>query len=121
MGEGRRPGIRVHRSMPYMEGRSQLDRGGVGLDAWEARRNGFAQMKNRISLTAMFFALCLPGTALAAPSLEFNVQTHQLTNGMKLLLLEDHGIPNVRCTFFTGWGLATSVRASPAFPTFLST
>jgi zinc protease len=83
-----------------MEGRSQLDRGAAGLDALEARRNGFAQMKNRISLTAMFFALCLPGTALAAPSLEFNVQTHQLTNGMKLLLLEDHGIPNVAMHLF---------------------
>lgn len=33
-------------------------------------------------------------------ALEFNVQTHQLTNGMKILMLEDHAIPNVAMHLF---------------------
>ena len=43
-------------------------------------------------------ALALP--ASDAPAQQFNVQTHQLTNGMKMLLLEDHTIPNVALYFF---------------------
>ena len=31
---------------------------------------------------------------------QFDVQTHVLTNGMKLLLLEDHAVPNVALYFF---------------------
>jgi len=31
---------------------------------------------------------------------QFNVQTHQLTNGMKILMLEDHAVPNVALYFF---------------------
>ncbi len=52
-------------------------------------------MKRRIGFIALLLAW-----ACSAPALEFNVQTHQLTNGMKLLLLEDHGIPNVAMHFF---------------------
>jgi zinc protease len=35
-----------------------------------------------------------------APAQQFEVVTHQLTNGMKLLLVEDHGIPNIALYFF---------------------
>jgi zinc protease len=48
-------------------------------------------------------ALLIVGFATAAmhsPALEFNVQTHQLTNGMKMLMLEDPGIPNVAMHLF---------------------
>ena len=31
---------------------------------------------------------------------QFDVQTHQLTNGMKILMLEDHAVPNVALYFF---------------------
>ena len=31
---------------------------------------------------------------------QFNVQTHQLTNGMKILMLEDHAVPSVALYFF---------------------
>jgi zinc protease len=35
-----------------------------------------------------------------AQAQQFDVKTHQLTNGMKLLLLEDHTIPNIALYFF---------------------
>jgi zinc protease len=34
------------------------------------------------------------------PAQQFDVKTHQLTNGMKILLLEDHTIPNIALYFF---------------------
>ena len=45
-------------------------------------------------------ALVAAGCALAAQAQQFDVQTHQLTNGMKILLLEDHTIPSVALYFF---------------------
>ncbi len=57
-------------------------------------------MKTRISLAAVVLGLALPAPVWAAGALEFNVQVHQLTNGMKVLLLEDHAIPNVATHLF---------------------
>lgn len=42
----------------------------------------------------------LPQNGLALDAQQWNVQTHQLTNGMKILLLEDHSVPNVALYFF---------------------
>ncbi len=42
-----------------------------------------------------------PGGAVGTSAgVKFDVQTAQLTNGMKILLLEDHAIPNVALYFF---------------------
>jgi zinc protease len=57
-------------------------------------------MKTRVNFMAVLLALSLPLPGLRAGGLEFNVQAHQLTNGMKMLLLEDDGIPNVAMHFF---------------------
>lgn len=57
-------------------------------------------MKTRISLAASAFAVFLTAPAFAAGTVEFKVQVHQLTNGMKVLLLEDHAIPNVATHLF---------------------
>ena len=59
-----------------------------------------SQMKKRISLTGLLLGLCFPAPIQAAGTVEFNVQVHQLTNGMKVLLLEDHAIPNVATHLF---------------------
>ncbi len=41
-----------------------------------------------------------------------DIKIHKLDNGLKILLLEDHAIPNVALyTFITGSGPATSARA----------
>jgi len=47
-----------------------------------------------------WWALLAAGGALAAQAQQFDVQTHQLTNGMKLLVLEDHTIPSVALYLF---------------------
>ena len=52
--------------------------------------------------TLVWLFLCgllfLGGSSL--PGQQFNVQTQQLTNGMKILMLEDHAVPNVAIYFF---------------------
>ncbi len=48
-----------------------------------------------LSLSAFALLSCS-----VARSQQFNVETHQLKNGMKILLLEDHSIPNVALYFF---------------------
>jgi zinc protease len=52
----------------------------------------------RIAVAAVAGALlaCAP----AARAQQWNVRTHQLTNGMKMLMLEDHSIPNVALYLF---------------------
>ena len=46
------------------------------------------------------FAAGVMGCALAAQAQQFDVQTCDLRNGMKILLLEDHTIPSVALYFF---------------------
>src|SRR5512138_1646594 len=58
-------------------------------------------MKRVITLAAILPWLLSPALAGEPPrAVEFKVQTHQLTNGMKMLLLEDHAIPNVALHLF---------------------
>lgn len=57
-------------------------------------------MKIRTHLSAIVLLLSLGTSGWAAGALEFNVQVYPLTNGMKMLLLEDHAIPNVATHFF---------------------
>ncbi len=57
-------------------------------------------MKATFNLAIVILALCLPMQIFGARAVEFKVETHQLTNGMKMLLLQDHGIPNVAMHFF---------------------
>jgi len=52
----------------------------------------------RTTLT-LFLALCF-AAALGAETLNFPVQTHTLKNGMKVLVHEDHSIPNVALYIF---------------------
>jgi zinc protease len=49
-------------------------------------------------MQSAILALGLDPRALQAQ--QFDVKTHQLTNGMKILLLEDHNIPNIALYFF---------------------
>src|ERR1700751_554078 len=69
----------------------------------EARVNGDPQASVRIRsrprliLGAMLALLAAPAIGVAQ---QFDVNTHQLTNGMKILLLEDHTIPNIALYFF---------------------
>jgi zinc protease len=48
----------------------------------------------------MLSASLAVGLQTGAEAQQFDVKTHQLTNGMKLLLLEDHTIPNIALYFF---------------------
>src|SRR6516164_7187908 len=50
-----------------------------------------------LALSALAALLSLPAIGVAQ---QFDVKTHQLTNGMKILLLEDHTIPNIALYFF---------------------
>jgi zinc protease len=58
--------------------------------------------KTGMSASGWFLALALllAWPLTPANGLEFNVQTHQLTNGMKMLMLVDSGIPNVAMHLF---------------------
>ena len=51
------------------------------------------------ALAPCFLLLCLGGVT-QAQRLDFPVVTHTLTNGMKILVHEDHGIPNVALYIF---------------------
>lgn len=46
---------------------------------------------------SLFLLLCMGSFSTAQ---QFDVKTHQLKNGLKILLLEDHSIPNVALYFF---------------------
>src|SRR5438093_3159020 len=50
-----------------------------------------------LALSTLAVLLGLPPIGVAQ---QFDVKTHQLTNGMKILLLEDHTIPNIALYFF---------------------
>jgi zinc protease len=50
-----------------------------------------------LALGLVFAGAFTPARGLAQ---QFDVKTHQLTNGMKILLLEDHSIPNIALYFF---------------------
>src|SRR5215831_11281880 len=54
----------------------------------------------RMSLVMQSAILALGLNPLALQAQQFDVKTHQLTNGMKILLLEDHSIPNIALYFF---------------------
>ena len=57
-------------------------------------------MKRIKTRWAALLASCAAGWVFAAQAQQFDVQTCQLTNGMKILLLEDHSIPSVALYFF---------------------
>jgi len=61
-------------------------------------------MRSRIPLRFLGLFVCLGALVLSLPAATFdkeNVQVHQLANGLKVLLVEDHGIPNIALyTFF---------------------
>ena len=50
-------------------------------------------------LTLGLFGVLAAGSILTASAQQFDVKTCQLTNGMKILLLEDHSIPNIALYF----------------------
>jgi zinc protease len=52
--------------------------------------------KMAVAAVAGAVLACAP----AARAQQFDVRTHQLTNGMKMLMLEDHSIPNVALYLF---------------------
>ncbi len=56
--------------------------------------------KLRIIHLLLPLALAWPSAAFGAGAVDFNVQVHQLTNGMKMLLLKDDTIPNVAMHMF---------------------
>ena len=57
-------------------------------------------MRNRFAYGAFALLLGFLGVALQpGRGQEFHVKTHQLTNGMRILLLEDHAIPNIALDF----------------------
>lgn len=57
-------------------------------------------MRNQLTCGAFNLSLGLLIVALQqSPAQEFQVKTHQLTNGMKILLLEEHTIPNIALYF----------------------
>jgi zinc protease len=69
----------------------------------DLRGNGHSRASAPLWLTRWLVLGALV-TSLAAPAVsfaqQFDVKTHQLTNGMKILLLEDHTIPNIALYFF---------------------
>jgi zinc protease len=52
---------------------------------------------SRHSMGILAFLLILVSSS---PAQQFDVKTHQLKNGMKILMLEDHSIPNIALYFF---------------------
>jgi zinc protease len=57
-------------------------------------------MRNRFAYGAFAILLGLSGVTLQqSRAQEFHVKTHQLTNGMRILLLEEHAIPNIALYF----------------------
>lgn len=58
-------------------------------------------MKTRLSLlVSLALSLALGAVTLGAETLNFPVETHTLKNGMKVLVHEDHSIPNVALYIF---------------------
>jgi len=57
-----------------------------------------ASLKSRVLVLAA--AAALVAAALPASAQEFDVRTHTLKNGMKILVQEDHSIPNVALYIF---------------------
>ncbi len=63
------------------------------------RNNANTHIAKLVRLTLFAIVLILLcGSRL--PAQQFDVQTYQLTNGMRILTLEDHGVPNVALYFF---------------------
>jgi len=53
----------------------------------------------RLRCALAIYVILALGSILTASAQQFDVRTHQLTNGMKILLLEDHNIPNIALYF----------------------
>src|SRR5262245_52558405 len=49
---------------------------------------------------ALFIAVAVLGTTALAQERNYGVQTHQLKNGMRILVQEDHSIPNIALYIF---------------------
>src|SRR5215468_7880141 len=49
---------------------------------------------------ALLFAICVFAAAAVAQDQDYDVKTHQLKNGMKILVQEDHSIPSVALYIF---------------------
>src|SRR5262245_18334416 len=53
---------------------------------------------------ALFNAVAVLGTTALATERNYGVQTHQLKNGMRILVQEDHSIPNIALYIFYRFG-----------------
>src|SRR5262245_26017510 len=61
------------------------------------RAHAHRWLTRRLAVSALAVLVGLPAMGVAQ---QFDVKTHQLSNGMELLLLEDHTIPNIALYFF---------------------
>ena len=59
---------------------------------------------SRRAVRLIFLIVCLGGWPACLTGQTFEVKTHNLENGMKILVQEDHSIPNVALYIFEcGW------------------
>jgi zinc protease len=73
-----------------------------GKKSMDFSRGGFEGGSMKLSKRFLFAAAVVMVLALGSMSLaqQFDVKTYQLKNGMKVLMLEDHSIPNIALYFF---------------------